>query len=309
MAVLTVATRGTDLAIAQTELIIAMLRKKRPALEVRIKKIVTAGDKDKKTELWNLPGTGFFTSQVEDELLVGRVDFAVHSLKDLPTTGPDELFIAAVPMRGPVGDSVIAADGINCIADLKKDSQIGTSSFRRGSQMLHLRDDVQITAVRGNVPTRVELVKSGKVGAVIVAKAGLVRLGLTNEISFDFDIADFLPAPGQGALAVQCRRDDGNVAEILSLIDDENTRAEVLAERQILVTTQCGCHGPVGAFAKITGDQICIESFISDIHGKRFIRKKKVGELAKAIETAKLLAGELLSAGGSEILKELKKDG
>lgn len=308
MAVLTVATRGTALAIAQTKSIIAMLKEKKPGLQVRIKKIVTSGDKDKKTALWNLPGTGFFTSQVEDELLAARADFAVHSLKDLPTSGPDGLFIAAVPARGSVGDSVVAADGIRCIADLKKGCRIGTSSLRRSSQMLHLRDDVEVTAVRGNVPTRVELVRSGKVDAVIVAKAGLERLGLADEISFDFDLADFLPAPGQGALAVQCRRDDDSVADILSLIDDKNTRAEVLAERQILVTTKCGCHGPVGAFAKITGEQICIEAFISDIAGKRFIRKKKISKLEKAIEAAELLANELLQAGGSEILEELKNE-
>jgi len=306
MGVLTVATRGTDLAVAQTELIIAMLKEKRPDLDVRIKKIVTSGDKDKKTALWNLPGTGFFTSQVEDELLAGKADFAVHSLKDLPTAEPDRLCIAAVAVRGAVGDSVIAADSVSCIADLKRGCRVGTSSFRRGSQMLHLRDDVQITSVRGNVPTRVGLVKSGEIDAVIVAKAGLERLGLADEISFDFDIEDFLPAPGQGALAIQCRRDDESVAEILSLIDDKNSRCEVLAERQILVITKCGCHGPVGAFAKITGDQICIEAFISDTVGKRFIRKKKIGKLEKAIETAQQLACDLLTAGGSEILEELK---
>ena len=306
MGVLTVATRGTDLAIAQTQLIIAMLKEKRPKLDVRIKKIVTSGDKDKKTALWNLPGTGFFTSQVEDELLAGKADFAIHSFKDLPTAGPDELFVVAVPMRGHVGDCVVAQDGVSCIADLKKGSRIGTSSLRRISQMLHLRNDVEVTAVRGNVPTRVELVSSGKVDAVIVAKAGLDRLALADKISFDFDIADFLPAPGQGALAVQCRKDDWAVAEILSLIDDKNSRLEVMAERQILITTQCGCHGPVGAFAKITGGQICIEAFISDTAGKRFIRKKKIGELEKAVETANHLANELLDAGGSEILEELK---
>ena len=124
MGVLTVATRGTDLAIAQTELIIAMLKEKRPDLDVRIKKIITSGDKDKKTALWNLPGTGFFTSQVENELLAGKADFAVHSLKDLPTAEPDRLCIAAVAVRGAVGDSVIAADGVSCIADLKRASRI-----------------------------------------------------------------------------------------------------------------------------------------------------------------------------------------
>ena len=308
MSVLTVATRGTDLAIAQTELIIAMLKEKKTGLNVRIKKVVTSGDKDKKTALWNLPETGFFTSQVEEQLLAGKADFAIHSFKDLPTAGPDELIVAAVPARGPVGDCVLAADGITCVADFKKGFRIGTSSLRRSSQMLHLRNDIEVTAIRGNVPTRVELVKSGKVDAVIVAKAGLERLALADEISFDFDIADFLPAPGQGALAVQCRRDDHDVAEILSLIDDKDSRLEVFAERQILITTRCGCHGPVGAFAKITGDQICIEAFISDIVGKRFIRKKKIGNLEKAIETAKQLAEELLAEGGSEILEELKND-
>jgi hydroxymethylbilane synthase len=301
--VFTVATRGGELAIAQTEIVTDALKKFYPDIQFKVIKITTKGDRDRRTALWNLKDSGFFTSQVEDVLLAGQADFAVHSFKDLPTRQRKELTIAAVCDRQFAEDCLIATDAVSSIEQFRPSAKIGTSSLRRVAQIRRLRADLEITAVRGNVKTRIKKLDNGYVDAIILARAGIERLGLGRRISFCFDPVKFIPAPAQGALAVQTRSDDITTNKLVAAIDDRNARITTFAERQVLVTMRCGCHAPVGAFAKIAGDNIEIHAFISDVEGKNFIRRRIVGPAKESDKLAEQIANELLSSGGSEILQ------
>jgi len=305
MKTLTVATRGGKLAIAQTGIVISALKKIYPGLQIEIKKVKTAGDRDRRTALWNLNETGFFTSQVEDVLLADQADFAVHSLKDLPTRPREGLTIAAVCDRQFAEDCLIAAKPVASIEELPHASKIGTSSLRRIAQLKRLRADLRLEPIRGNVTTRIRKLDEGRFDAILLARAGVERLGLADKISFCFDPRQFIPAPAQGALAVQTRTDDAETTEIISAIDDRMARTTALAERQILTTLQCGCHAPVGAFAEIVGDDIQICAFISDLEGKNFISRSISSLISDAFKLAEELANDLLSAGGQEILQDI----
>jgi hydroxymethylbilane synthase len=307
MKVLTVATRPGQLAVAQTRIVISALKRKFPDIQIEIRKVTTRGDRDRRTALWNLKETGFFTSQVEDALLAGEADFAVHSFKDLPTRERDGLSIAAVCDRPFPQDCLIAAVPVNSIDQLASSAKIGTSSLRRAAQLRHLRADLQPTPIRGNVQTRLEKLDKREFDAVILARAGLERLGLGRRISLIFDPSQFIPAPAQGALAVQTRSDDKELRKQLYVIDDEKVRQVTSAERQVLTTMQCGCHAPVGAFARIVGDDIEICAFISDLQGRNFIRRQLTGPAENANQVAEKLAHQLLEAGGKEILESFEK--
>jgi hydroxymethylbilane synthase len=303
---LTVATRSGALAIAQTEHVIATLKKNHPGLEIRIKEITTTGDKDRRTALWTLKETGFFTSQVEDALTAHEADFAVHSFKDLPTAQREGLTIGAVFDRNFVEDCLVAKGPVDSVDRLPKNAKIGTSSLRRAAQLKHLRADLEPTPIRGNVHTRLRKLDTDEFDAVLLARAGLERLGLAGKISFVFDPAVFVPAPAQGALGIQTRADDDNTNEIIASIDDQNARTTTTAERKILTTMQCGCHAPVGAYAEITGGEIHIRAFISDLQGKNFITREISGPAKDAESLAEKIARELLEAGGKEILESLE---
>ena len=306
MKVLTVATRAGKLAVAQTEIICSLLNKAHPHIKLEIKQITTTGDRDRRTALWNLKDTGFFTSALEDALLAGRADFVVHSFKDLPTHQRDGLTIAAVCDRQYAQDCVIASGSVTSIEQLPHAAKIGTSSLRRAAQLKHLRSDLVPTAVRGNVLTRIRKQEEGKFDAVILARAGIERLGLSDKISFSFDPAQFIPAPAQGALAVQTRTDDSKTNRLVASIDDEKARTVTFAERKILTSMQCGCHAPVGAFAKISGNNIEINAFISDLQGTDFIRRQITGPSKDAENLADKLTDDILASGGKKILQDLE---
>ncbi len=312
--VLTVATRGGQLAITQTEIVISALKKIYPGLLFRVRKVTTRGDRDKRTTLWKLKTTGFFTSQLEDALLAAEADLAVHSFKDLPTAEREGLTIAAVCERQFAEDCLLTADSISSIEKLPKEAKIGTSSLRRAVQLRRLRSDLEPTPIRGNVLTRIRLLEAcpecnrreKKFDAIILARAGIERLGLGEKISFCFDPKQFIPAPAQGALAVQTRSDDKELRKQVSALNDEKTRMVTLAERQVLAAMQCGCHAPAGAFAQITADNIQICAFISDLQGKNFIKREIKGPIMEAKNLAEQIAKDLLSSGGKKILESLK---
>jgi hydroxymethylbilane synthase len=304
---LTVATRGGALAIAQTEHVIVALKKKCPGLKIKINEVITAGDKDRRTALWGLKETGFFTSQVEDTLIAQKADFAVHSFKDLPTAQREGLTIGAVFDRKFVEDCLVTRGPVDSIGQLPAGAKIGTSSLRRAAQLKHLRFDLKPTPIRGNVHTRLQKLDKGQFDAILLARAGLERLGLAGKISFIFDPAVFIPAPAQGALGVQTRVDDDKTNEIIAAIDDQNARTTTTAERKILTTMHCGCHAPVGAYAEISGGNIHIRAFISDLEGKNFITREIAGPAKDAEKLAEKIAKELLETGGKEILRSLEK--
>jgi uroporphyrinogen III methyltransferase/synthase len=305
---LTVATRRGELAIAQTQAVIAALKARHPGIEVRIREITTAGDKDRRTALWDLKDTGFFTSQLEDALLAGEADFAVHSFKDLPTQERQGLAVTAICGRQWPQDCLLAKRPVGSIDELPKSARVGTSSLRRAAQLRHLRPDLQLVPLRGNVQTRIRKLQTTDLDAIILARAGLERLGLAEAISVVFDPRQFIPAPAQGALAVQTRSDDKETVEIVRTIDDESARALVLAERQVLVTMKCGCHAPVGAYAERRGETMEIHAFLSDVEGRNIIRKQAQGLVSAGGPLGERVAVELLEAGGREILRELEKE-
>ena len=304
--VLTVVTRAGELALTQTWFVAGALKEIYPDIQIKIRKVTTRGDRDRRTALWNLKDTGFFTSQVEDALLVGQADFAVHSFKDLPTHHREGLTIAAVCDRQFPQDCLIATDAVSSITQLRQSAKIGTSSLRRAAQLRRLREDLQPTPIRGNVKTRIRKLDTGKLDAVVLARAGIERLGLAEKITFSFDPEQFVPAPAQGALAVQTKSDDTMTTELVAAMDDDKAKTTTFAERQVLLTMQCGCHAPVGAFAKIVSDNIEIHAFISDLDGKNFISRRLTGPAAQATSLAEQIANELLSSGGSRILEALK---
>lgn len=306
MKILTVATRGGTLAVTQTNHVVASLKKSHPDLEIEVKEISTTGDQDRRTALWNLRDTGFFTSQLEDALMAKEADFAVHSFKDLPTAQPEGLKIAAVFDRNFVEDTLVSALPVDSIEQLPIGAKIGTSSLRRAAQLKHLRSDLEPTPIRGNVQTRLDKLDTDEFDAVLLARAGLERLDLAGRISFIFDPTIFIPAPAQGALGIQARADDAETNEIITAIDDENARTTTDAERTILTTMQCGCHAPVGAYARIEGGEIAIRAFISEPQGENFISRRITGPTDHAIKLAEQIANELLNAGGKEILESLE---
>jgi uroporphyrinogen III methyltransferase/synthase len=306
--VLTVATRRGELAIAQTRLIIAALKAKHSELEIRIREITSAGDRDRKTALWDLKDTGFFTSQLEDALLAGEADLAVHSFKDLPTAERAGLAITAICDRRWPEDCLLARQSVADLNDLPRSARVGTSSLRRAAQLRRVRPDLVLVPLRGNVQTRINKLQTEDLDAIILARAGLERLGLTGAISVVFDPKEFIPAPAQGTLAIQTRSDDERTVAIVRSIDDELSRALALAERQVLATTQCGCHAPVGAYAKRQGDTIEVHAFISDVDGRNMIRRQAQGPLSQAVQVGEQVALELLDAGGRQILRDLERD-
>ena len=308
MKALTVATRRGELAVAQTQMVIAALRARHPELEVRIHEMTTAGDKDRRTALWDLKDTGFFTSRLEEALLAGEADFAVHSLKDLPTQEREGLALTAIWDRRWPQDCLLARQPVGSLDELPDSARVGTSSLRRAAQLRHLRPDLQLVPLRGNVQTRIRKLGTTGLDAIILARAGLERLGLAELISFTFDPKQFIPAPAQGALTIQTRSDDESTVAIVRSIDDELSRALALAERQVLVTMKCGCHAPVGAYAEGGEGAMEMHAFISDIGGRNIIRKQSRGPVSQALELGERVARELLDAGGREILRELERE-
>ncbi len=308
MELLTVATRRGELAIAQTQFIIASLKAKHPDVEIRIQEITTAGDRDRGTALWNLKDTGFFTSFLEEALLAGAADFAVHSFKDLPTREREGLAVTAICDRKWPEDCLLAKQPLGSIDELPRSARVGTSSLRRAAQLRHLRPDLEVVPLRGNVQTRIRKLHTTDLDAIVLARAGLERLGLTGEISVIFDPRRFIPAPAQGALAVQTRSDDERTVGVVRSIDDEASRAVAQAERQVLVTMKCGCHAPVGAYARCRHGVVEIHAFIADVQGRNMLSTHIEGPASRGRQLGERIAAELLDAGGREILRELERE-
>lgn len=257
------ATRGSRLALVQTELAIAALRGAAPDLETEIVEITTEGDRDRLTPLTVLGGRGVFVIAVEAALLDGRADVAVHSLKDVPSTPVEGLVLEAFLERADPRDAFVGSDGRR-LAELPAGARVGTSSQRRAGLLHALRPDLLIAEIRGNVDTRLRKVSTGEYDGAILAAAGLARLGRLDEASQLFDPMAFLPAPGQGAIALECRADDAETRALLASVDHRATRLAVTAERAFLAALGTGCELPVGAYAQLDGDLLALRAMIGD---------------------------------------------
>lgn len=291
-------TRRSALAVTQSGQVADRLR----ALghDVELVDIVTVGDVSS-APLTSIGGTGVFVSALRSALREGEVDLAVHSLKDLPVAAEPDLVLAAVPAREDPRDVVVAREGLS-LAGLPAASRVGTGSPRRAAQLAVARPDLSVMPVRGNVDTRVRLVRSGECDAVVLAAAGLARLGRSDEATDVLDPHVMLPAPGQGALAVECRRSDPEVRRVLSVLDDARTRLCTTAERSLLATLEAGCTAPVGALAQlIRVDRLQLTGFAGTPDGGWFVRRTLGGVSSEPEALGRRLAEEMLAAGADRL--------
>ena len=302
---LRIATRGSRLALIQADQVRRMLQKVRPELEVSTVEVFTKGDRDKSDFLHKAESVGFFTGEVERAVLDGRADIAVHSLKDLPTAETEGLTIAAIPPRESPADALICGGKADSIVALPAGASVGTSSLRRIAQVLHIRRDLTCVPLRGNVETRLRKVETGQVDAAIVACAGVNRLGLSEKIAATLCPTEFVPAPAQGALAVQARAEDVETIELLRQIDDREARVTAETERQVLAALHGGCSIPLGVFCRMQGEKLEIHAMLSDTQGGQYIKLSESCALGEAAVCARQLAKELLAKGGREILASL----
>jgi len=303
-----IATRPSRLALVQSEYIKSLLEKLDADARVSLVRISTRGDRDKSDFLYKSESMGFFTSEVENALIDGRADLAVHSFKDLPTAYAEQLTVAAIPKRESVADALVAGTDVKSVADLPAGATVGTSSLRRIGQLKHIRNDLNCVPLRGNVETRVGKVASGAVDAIIIAQAGLNRLGLADKISAVLDPVEFPTAPAQGALAIQIRKDDDELAALVCRLDDRDTRIAAETERHILAAMHGGCSIPLGVHTRIEGDTITLAATISDFESPACIKRTASSAIAGAPAMAEKLADELLDAGAGEILEKVRRD-
>ena len=296
------ATRPSALARWQTQWVINALQKIHPDLVCEEKVITTQGDKILDKPLPEIGGKGLFTQELEGELLSGAVHCAVHSLKDLPVENPDGLTIGCIPARAEVRDALISRNGFT-LATLPQNASVGTSSLRRAAQLLAVRPDLKTESLRGNVDTRVRKALEGKYDAIILAGAGLTRLGLEQHVTEWLPLNVMLPAPGQGALAVQCRSTDQATLRLLAALEDESTRRAVTAERAFLSGLGGGCAVPVAAYAAtVSGRRLVVSLTGLVIAGDGRKAIKVTGEGTDALVLGNELAQQAISQGANEIL-------
>lgn len=297
-------TRPSRLARQQTQVVIQEIQRQFPNIGIEEKTITTRGDKIKDQPLPEIGGKGLFTEELEAELLHRRAQAAVHSLKDLPLTDSVGLTIAAIPPRNDARDVLVSRSGYT-LATLPEGAIVGTSSLRRSAQLLALRPDLQPKPLRGNIDTRLRKALHGEYDAIVVAGAGLIRLGLQDYISEWLPYEQMLPAPGQGALAVQCAQDDLQTIQILQVLDDKVTRAAVNAERAFLSGLGGGCSLPIGAFATVTdmekgGINIYLRGIVVALNGTGLIKVEGKGN--DPVLLGEELAREALQRGARELL-------
>jgi hydroxymethylbilane synthase len=293
-------TRGSKLALAQSQLVADALRDK-TGERVELVEIVTAGDTSA-APVQQL-GVGVFVSALREALIAKEIDFAVHSFKDLPTAPAEGLIIAAIPRREDPRDALVARGGLT-LTELPDGAVVGTGALRRVAQIAALGLPIRTVPIRGNVDTRLRKVAEGEFDAVVLARAGLVRLGRADEITEILDPMLMLPAPAQGALAVECSIDlSDDFVPLLSQLDDRTTRAAVTAERAFLSTLEAGCSAPVAALAEVTeDDEIYLRGAVISIDGSYALRLSRTGTLADAEEVGRALAADLLDEGADHVL-------
>ncbi|KAA1422144.1 hydroxymethylbilane synthase [Mumia zhuanghuii] len=301
---LRVGTRASALATTQSSQVAALLTEL-TGVETELVTVSTEGDRNTRP-LAEIGGTGVFVSALRDALLAGEVDVAVHSLKDLPTAAADGILLAAVPTRVDPRDAVIARDGLT-LGELPAGSRVGTGSPRRTAQLNALGLGIEVVGLRGNVDTRISKVRDGELDAVVLAAAGLRRLGRIEEATELLDPLQVLPAPGQGALACECRSDDREVAGLLARLDDGATRAAVTAERSLLASLEAGCSAPVGAWAEVVDDdgslQLWLRAFAGDPSGAPSIRLSATGSVQDPTGIGERLAAEMIAEGADSLMR------
>lgn len=301
--VVRIGTRKSALALWQAEWIKKRLSELNPALHIELVKITTKGDKIIDSPLANIGGKGLFVKEIEEALLEGRADIAVHSMKDMPAELPDGLIIGAVPEREDPFDALLIRGEI--LMHLRPGAIIGTSSLRRGAQLKKLRPDATIEPLRGNVDTRVRKLDEGQYDAVVLAVAGLKRMGLEDRIVEYLGPPHFLPAVGQGALAIQTRENDDSTNSLIAPLEHGPSRTTTAAERAFLAELQGGCQVPIAAYAAHVGEKLHVAGMVASLDGSTILRQDMEGDPSDAEEIGKTLGKKLLEKGADKILEEI----
>jgi hydroxymethylbilane synthase len=302
---LLIGSRGSALALAQTSWVKEQILRRFPDVELAIKVIKTSADRDATTSIRFGPAIGVFVKELEQALMDEQIDLAVHSMKDLPTRIPAGLTIGAIPEREDARDALVTATGEG-LSQLPEGSRIGTGSVRRQAQILARRPDLKIMEIRGNIDTRLKKLQDGLYDALVLACAGLNRLGLQNRIFAPLSLLEMLPAPGQGALAIETRAGDRRLEPIAAALDHPATSVAVTAERTFLQRMGGGCNVPVAAYARLAGNFIEMEGLVASPDGGRVVRESVRGSADAAQEAAITLADEILARGGRAILDALR---
>jgi hydroxymethylbilane synthase len=297
-------TRGSKLAVHQSEWVQARLKELAPHVTVTLRRIQTSGDKILDVPLAMIGGKGLFVKEIEEALLSGEIDLAVHSMKDVPTELPEGLDLLCIPFREDPRDALISRDG-RMFKDLPHGARVGTSSLRRQSQLLQARPDLSISMLRGNLDTRLKKLREGQFDAIVLAAAGLRRLGWEREITEYLAPEISLPAIGQGALGIEGRGDDLFLRSLLSGLEHAPTRTMVLAERALLHRLQGGCQVPIAAHATLNGSDVTLEGLVASVDGKEIIRDMVRGTVADPQSMGIELAERLLARGGEKILQAI----
>ncbi len=303
---LTIGTRGSKLALWQAEWVRDRIRRIYPECAVELSVIKTKGDRILDVPLAEVGGKGLFVKEIEEALLDGRIDLAVHSMKDMPAELPEGLCIGPVPQREDPADVLISAGG-RLLADLPVGSRVGTASLRRAAQIRHHRPDLSIVPLRGNLDTRLRKLDDPAEGldAIVLAAAGVKRLGLADRITERLGTDVLLPAVAQGALCIELRRNDPHTAILTAPLDHRPSRTAVRAERAFLHRLEGGCQVPIAGHATMDGDQITLTGLVADLYGATLIRRTLCGPAEEAAAIGKALAEGLLAAGADRILKEI----
>lgn len=299
-----VGSRGSKLALVQAESVAARIKEVNPNLEVSISKIVTQGDRNRHTQLDRMAGVGVFVKELEEALLDDRIDLAVHSLKDMPTEIPQGLRLAAVTQRLDPRDVLVARAGR--LDELIPGSRIGTGSLRRAVQLTSYRPDLEVCSIRGNIDTRLGKVFSGEVDGVVLAAAAMLRLGWEDKISEYLPLEHFLPAVGQGALAIETRLGDEEIAELVSPINHLTTWQSINAERAFLSALGGGCRAPIAALGTVSEAILKIEGMVADVSGKKILHTLEEGNVIFPEEVGTRLAQKMIAMGASEFITEAR---
>jgi hydroxymethylbilane synthase len=300
-----IATRTSPLALWQAEYVSAQLRNAVPDRSVELVRIKSSGDTNQTSPLREFGGTGAFTREVQAAVLAGDADLAVHSLKDLPTESVEGLHLASVPERAPRLDAVLLPKDVSHFAqlsDLPAEARIGTGSPRRQAQLLHHRPDLKPLEIRGNVDTRIRKLDEGDFDAIILAEAGLRRLGLDHRISFLLAPPTMLPAVGQGALGIECRADDDETSKLLATLSDAATLDSVTAERSLLRALRAGCHAPLGVWSETDEDCLTLTGVLLSLDGQTRLEATATGDRGESEHIGRDVADQLLAAGGDQLV-------
>lgn len=299
-----IGSRGSKLALIQSEFIAQRIRETNPGIEVRIETISTKGDRIIDKPIAEIGGKGIFTQELDSALADGAIDLAVHSLKDLPTEQPEGITLAATPKRATPYDALVCTKWKSLEA-LPSGAVVGTSSVRRKAQLLAAHSDLNVVDLRGNVDTRIRKVEEGTIDAAVLACAGLERLSRADAIAEVLPANVMLPAPGQGALGIQARSDDSELLEALKVINHPATEAETIAERTLLLELGGGCQMPMGALARVDGDDITLDTCVCGLDGVRVLRVHLTGHIRRPHELGQRAATHLLRDGAEELIGEL----